>query len=318
MDIIFFGSSQFSIAALEACLQADHKISCVVTTPVQKQGRGLREILNPVHQFCASRGLPCLAPESLKTGDSIERVRALQPELFVVSSYGKLIPGAWLAIPRLSLNVHPSLLPLYRGAAPVNWPILNGDTHTGVSIAEVTGKLDGGDIFYQTLTEIPSACNSLDLSRILAQDSAAALLKVFEDYRCGSLTRLTQDEGRSTYARKLEKIDGLIDWRRDAAAIERQIRGLLPWPVAFTFSRGVLLQILKARVESEKGSGTAAGELLEISKDGSIKIQTGLGVLAIERVKPAGRTEMGAAAFVRGKRLEPGSLFEAPPAGGLA
>ena len=316
MGIVFFGSAQFSLAALEACLQAGREIFCVVTTPVQKQGRGLREIPNPVYQFCAARGLPCLAPESLKTGDARERVQALRPELFVVSSYGKLIPDPWLAIPSLSLNVHPSLLPLYRGAAPVNWPILNGDTHTGVSIAEVTGKLDGGDIFHQVRAEIPPDCDSAELSRLLAALSAGAIQKVLADYGAGKISRQPQDDRLSTYARKLEKTDGLIDWRAGAAAIARQIRGLFPWPVAYTYSGAAPLQVLKAHVESERGASAAPGEILEISGDGSLKVRAGSGVLALERVKPAGKKEMSGADFARGKRLGPGAFLEPAPAGG--
>ena len=310
MKIIFFGSSEFSIPALKACMETPRQLLLAVTTPPKKQGRGLLEVPTPIERFCREQKIPFKAPPALKNPELLGEVSALKPDLLVVSSYGKMIPAAWLKIPsRLCLNVHPSLLPKYRGAAPLHWPILNGDPETGLSIAEVTDKLDAGDTFFQEKFKIDDQTTSLDLEKILSGESFAALKTVFAQIENGSLQRTVQDESCSSYAAKLKKEDGLMDWKRPANQLANQIRGLLPWPTAYTVFRSEPLQIRKSRVHELRGSQGKPGEILAFVKSLGVVIQTGEGLLCAERVKPAGKKEMSAMDFINGQRLHLGFCF---------
>ena len=186
MKIIFFGSSDFSLPLLEACLQSGQELALVVTTPDQKKGRGLKVQPNPVKLFCEEKQIAFSAPETLKTLESLEPVKARQPHLFVVASYGKIIPNAWLDVPSvLKINVHPSLLPKYRGAAPLNWPILDGEKETGLSLAEITAKLDAGDIFFQQKISLEDSMDSEYLSSELSKLGAAALRGLLKEIAAG-------------------------------------------------------------------------------------------------------------------------------------
>ncbi len=313
MTLLFFGSSDFSLAALRACLDLSAKILLVITTPDRRKGRGLKESPNPVKRFAERRNISVLAPENLKSNELIERVVPFKPDLFVVSSYGKMIPSSWLAIPsKLALNVHPSLLPKYRGAAPINWAILNGEPETGVSIAEVTGEIDQGDIFYQKKIPLEDSFDAQSLTQKLADLSYEALASVLKTIRENKeAARTKQDHALSSYAPKLKKEDGLIDWKKSAVDLFNLIRGLQPWPGAYAGAGSEQIQILKASVKdrSEAPGQCDAGTVLSIEKQGILRVQTGKGVLDIERVRPAGRKEMSGADFARGKRLQPGFLF---------
>lgn len=312
MKIIFFGSSEFSLSALKACLAKPHQILLVITTPPQKQGRGLKELPTPIQTFSEENSLPFLAPETLKNPELLKKVQALAPELFVVSSYGKMIPSDWLKVPSiLPLNVHPSLLPKHRGAAPINWPILLGETETGISITEVTPKLDAGDIFYQKNLVIDENQTAVELENVLAEKSMAALGEVFNAIQNNTLKRTPQDDTKSTYARKLVKEDGKIDWTSPAQKIVNQIRGLLPWPAAWTPFRNEPLQILKAKIFDPEKTSIKPGAVFQIHKGQGVEIQTGKGSLLIEQVKPAGKNLMSAFDFANGKRLLPGEEFGA-------
>lgn len=308
--IVFFGSSEFSLEALKACLETRRKVGLVITTPDRPKGRGLKFQPTPVRLFCEQNQIPFEAPDKLKDESLIARVKSLNPDFFAVSSYGKIIPSSWLTIPKqLALNVHPSLLPKYRGAAPLNWPILNGDDETGISIAEVTSQLDAGDIFYQKRIPLSEEMNSESLSSGLAELSKEALMTVFSQIETKTLSRTPQIEAASTYARKLTKEDGRIDWKKSAAEISRLARGLLPWPGAHSVFRDEPILILKAKTETLSGSPLAPGQITEIDKNGLLKIQTGEGILAIESLRPAGKKDMSGADFARGRRLSPGSSF---------
>lgn len=310
LKIIFFGSSDFSIPALKACLELSHQVLLVVTTPDTKQGRGLKQVSTPVKIFSEAKQLTTVAPPHLKSEDLLHTVRELKPDLFVVSSYGKLIPTSWLQVPsRLALNVHPSLLPKYRGAAPLHWPIIHGEKETGVSIAEVTERLDAGDIFHQIRFPLSAEIDSEKLGAALAELSGEALRHVLEQIEKGTLRRLAQSASQSSYAPKLKKGDGLIHWQQPAEETARRVRGLLPWPTAYVDFQGGPLQILKARPEPIGCGESKPGQLISVEKDGSIRIQTGRGALIVECVRPAARKAMPAADFIRGRRLKAGCQF---------
>lgn len=249
-------------------------------------------------------------PSKLKDQQLYEKVKSLKPEFFVVASYGKMIPSDWLKIPsKLCINVHPSLLPKYRGAAPINWPILNGDSETGLSLAEVTEKLDAGDLFYQSSFPITASDDALTLSQKLEDLSRRALEETFlKIHRGEELSRTTQDERNFCYARKLTKEDAQVCWGKTAAEIQRQVRALKPWPGTFSLFQGQPLQILSARVYDPDSSGPS-GKVMHVLKQ-SFTVQAGKGILEILKVKPAGKNEMNAGDFARGKRFEPGFSFE--------
>ena len=313
MTIIFFGSSEFSLAALRACLENSHQVLLVITTPDKPKGRGLKLTPTPVRQYCREKGIPVEAPQTLKDPLGLAKVEQLQPDLFVVSSYGKMIPASWLKVPaKLALNVHPSLLPRYRGAAPINWPILNGDQETGITIAEVTSQLDSGDIFYQERIPLDLSIDAETLSHQLAQRSYPALQAVFKKIAEGSLSRTPQEDAAASYARKLTKEDAKLSLEKPAAILDRFIRGLKPWPGSFIFFNQTPLHILKAQPLAAPLT-QKPGTLLEIGNDGSISLATGEGILKVFRVQPAGKKEMAAADFVRGRHLTPGFVFESSP-----
>lgn len=309
MKLVFFGSSPFSLYALEACLASSVQLALVVTTPPQKKGRGLIETPTPVQLFAEENKLPWIAPENLKAPELFEKVQTLRPDFFAVSSYGKMIPFAWLKVPsRYALNVHPSLLPKYRGAAPINWPIILGDIETGVSIAEVTPALDAGDLFFQNRLPIPETADAVAITEILGESSRAALQEVLSLAVRGALKRVPQDHSRYNYARKLKKEDGRVDWHRSAVQIRDQVRGLLPWPAVSVSLKADNLQILKAAVILGANSNSIPGTITDIKKD-AVWVQTGNGILALEKVKPSGKKEMSGGDYARGKRLAPGDAF---------
>ncbi len=306
MKIVFFGSSEFSLPALQACRKTPHQLLQIITTPAKRQGRGLQEIPNPVEVLAANSNLPVQAPADLKSPDLLREIKNLAPDFFVVASYGKMIPSDWLKIPsKAALNVHPSLLPKYRGAAPLHWPILNGEPETGLSIAEVTDKLDAGDIFYQKRITLSPDVTSLDLEKNLSELSPEALQECFEQFAAGRIIRTMQKESDSSYARKLTKEDGQIRWEESAAMISRKVRGLTPWPGTFFTFQNTLVQILQARIIAHAESKSKPGTILSMDRKASgFEIQTGDGTLMLLRVKPAGKREMSALDFINGNRLK--------------
>ncbi len=315
MSLIFFGSSEFSLKSLEACLDSGIPVKLVVTTPDVPKGRGLKVQPTPVKIFAQSHGLRVISPEKLKSEEALSEAEKIAPDFFVVASYGKIIPPAWLKIPKiLSINVHPSLLPKWRGAAPLNWPILSGEKETGLCLMEVVDKLDAGDIFFTQKIAVTAEDDASTLSHKLADLSYNAVKELLSKLQKGEKpSRITQNEAEMTYARKLTKTDGKLDWKLPAEELDRRIRGLLPWPGASTSFEHQPLQILKAKA-LEKSSSQKPGTVLEAGKQ-SLTVQAGTGSLEIQKVKPAGKNEMSAGDFARGKRISPGAVFgdgEAP------
>ena len=316
MKIVFFGSSDFSVPSLEFCVASKHKLVAVITTPDQPKGRGLRTQPNPVKERCAKLSLLTFAPRSLRDTDVKEKISTLKPDVFIVASYGKLIPESWLGIPsQAALNIHPSLLPKYRGAAPIPWQILNGEKETGVSVAMVTKDLDAGDIVHQIRIPLEEDETTVSLTERLAQLAREALEAVILKLEKGRLDRIPQREAESSYARKLSKTDGYLDINESAIDLERKIRAFHPWPGAFVgFSAGgwpkVPLRILEVKVDSIACAEAKAGTLLEVNSKGFLRLQTGKGSLQIFKVQMPGRRAISGNEFANGQRLKTGTLFE--------
>jgi methionyl-tRNA formyltransferase len=304
MKIVFFGSDEFSIKALEACLHSGMEVVLVVTTPPKKKGRGLKLDASEIFDYCQSKHLPVIEYPTLREPRVAQELLALRPDMFVVASYGKLIPNKLLEIPKYRLNVHPSLLPKYRGAAPIHWPILNGDKETGVSILDIAEKLDAGDIYYQEEIAIDPRTDAAQLASELARFSYGILKKVLAQVKDGQLRGTPQDEAEATFAPQLSKQDGALSFTEmPAVVIDRKVRGLQPWPGAYCFLNNERIALLATDLPEAVTSETP-GTLLAIEKDGGIQIATKEGILKILKVKPEGKRSMTAADFVRGRRLQ--------------
>ena len=306
MRAVFFGSSLFSIPALEAVLEhSGIELIFVMTTPPRKKGRGMHLLPSEVAAFCAEKEVPFHEYKSLRTEEALDLFKDANPYLFIVSSYGKIIPESLLEIPQYRLNVHPSLIPLYRGAGPIQWPIINGDQETGVSIIDIAAELDVGDIYHQITVPITQNVTGDELTLELANLSKEALKETLNQVLDGKLKGVEQDHEKSTYARKLNKEDGLISWNDSAKSIQCKIRGLQPWPLAYTYFNDQRLVLLKSQI-SETSTKDAPGTIINIDKSGIVEIATGNGNLGLLTVKPEGKKEMSAADFCRGRQLKAG------------
>lgn len=314
LKIVFFGSSDFSVPPLEFCLKSRHEVTAVVTTPDRPKGRGLAVLPNPVESVSQRAGILTLAPSTLKDPSIEKRVADLNPDLFVVASYGKMIPASWLRIPqKMPLNLHPSLLPKYRGAAPIPWQILEGEKETGATVLEVTPKLDSGDLFHQIRIPLDPRETSESLSRRLAHLCGEALGKTIEKIEKGKVVRIPQNEAESSYARKLVKEDGRLQLTEPALLLERKVRAFLPWPGAFIPYRTDWLRVVSAECDSASSQEAEPGTLLEIHPSGSIRVQFGKGSLKLFNVQLPGRKMISATEFAHGQRLKPGFRFGSSP-----
>jgi methionyl-tRNA formyltransferase len=310
MRVIFMGSGQLACSALAALL--DHpaaSVVAVVTQPDRPSGRRLRLTPCPVKAFVAGRGLEVFSPESVSAPDVVERLSALSPDLMAVVDFGQFIKKNALALPLAgAINVHPSLLPKYRGAAPIQWAIANGDTETGVTALYVTEMMDAGDIILQEAVSIHNEDTAVTLEPKLAAVGARLLLQALELIREGRVIRKPQDASRVTFARKLTKEDGRIDWPQPAIAIHNRVRGFVPWPCCACEApdgSGRLLRVLKTRVESRNG---APGTVLELHGDGPL-VACGEAALRVLEVQPEGKKPMPGAAYLCGHPFRVGEVL---------
>ena len=311
MKITFFGSSSFSIPVLKALLSSEHSVAQVVSTPDKKQGRGQKLGFSVVKTFALEQNLPILTPEKLSLPSVAESIKKREPDFMIVASYGKLIPSTIFKISRIApLNVHPSLLPKYRGASPIQQAILEGDQNTGVSIAGITSELDAGDVFAQAETRIGENENAHELEKRLSEIGAKLVLDVIKQFETGEILRKAQDSLKATYAKKIVRDSGRIDWTKSAANIHNQVRAFYPWPSAFTFFHGKRLKILETRKTNETTNMKRTGTIIKIDKDKGLYVETGTGPLALVHVQLEGRKEMSAFDFAIGQRVQKGEQFE--------
>jgi methionyl-tRNA formyltransferase len=302
MRIVFMGSAALAVPSLRALLDASgDEVVGVVSQPDRPAGR--RRLLTPcpLKAFAEERGLLTMTPEKVGDPESVEALRALRPDLFVVVAYGQYIPSKVIALAlNEAINVHPSLLPKYRGSAPIQWAILHGDAMTGVSIIYLARKMDAGDILRQEPHPIDPDDTSATLHDKLAALGASLLLKALDDIRQGTVQRTVQDESRAVEIRKLAKEDGRIDWTLPAETIRNRIRAFDPWPGSFCLlPGGDILKVWKASVEAGEGP---SGELL----DDALLVATGRGALRLTEVQPSGKGRMPAASFLNGHPLSRG------------
>lgn len=300
MRIIFLGTPAFAAIPLRALVAAGHDVVGVVTQPDRPVGRSRAPQSPPVKAAAVELGLPILQPSTLKDASVVEQLRALQPDAGVVAAYGEILRKNVLDIPPLGyLNLHPSLLPLYRGPTPVAAAILAGDQITGVSIIRLVRAMDAGPILAQATIPLPTTARAGALTDELFELGAQLLVGALPLYEKGELQPQPQDESQATYCKLLTKDDGRLDWTWPALVIERAIRAYDPWPGAFTTWQGQPLKIGSARVDADWHGAAAPGTVLD---DARLRIATGSGALELTQVQPAGKRMMPGHDWLRGQR----------------
>lgn len=315
MKVIFMGTPDFAVGALAAIYEAGHEITLVVTQPDKPKGRGKAVQYTPVKQFALERGLPVFQPLKIKAPEAVEELRKYEADIFVVAAFGQILSAEILYMPRFgSVNIHASLLPKYRGAAPIQWALIEGEKKTGVTIMQMNEGLDTGDMLLQKEVDITPEDTGESLHDKLRAAGAELIVKALPEIGAGRLQPVPQDDGLSCYAGRLSKSLGEISWEEDAARLERLIRALNPWPGCYTGYRGKLLKIWKAEAFSE-ADGDAGGEeaapcgtVLSVSKD-AIRVQTGWGVLSLKSVQPEGKKRMEVKDFLLGYPVKAGECF---------
>ena len=311
MRVIFFGSPPTALPALESLLKSGHSIELVVTQPDRPSGRGKRLTPCAVKEFALERNIPFYQPEKIRLdARAPEKIGFFRPDISVVVAYGQIIPLSLIDRPRYrSVNVHFSLLPKYRGASPVQWAILNGETTTGVTIFVLNEKMDEGDILTQEKVEIAPGEKARDLERRLAQTGAGLLVKTLQNFE--SLKPVPQDRSLATLAPKIRKEDGRISWTKNAELIDRQVRAFSGWPSAYTFikEKRIIVAGGKPVAVGERPGGSKPGQVTSIRKEG-IGVGCGGGsIFLIERLQPEGGKEMEAYAYSLGGEIKTGDFF---------
>jgi methionyl-tRNA formyltransferase len=308
MNIVFMGTSAFAVPSLRSLIAAPHTLMTVVTQPDRPQGRGQRIAPSPVKELSLMYQLRTLQPRRAREAEFLAALQDLSPDLIIVAAYGQLLPPALLAIPpKGCINVHASLLPKYRGAAPVSWALIRGEVVTGVTIMSMEATLDTGPILMQATEKILPGDNAQTLSERLALLGADVLLRVLSGIESGTLIPVAQDPHQATYAPKLRKEDGFLQWDHHATDLANRVRGVTPWPGATTIHAGKPLRIWRAtaRKAAEEGHPGRVGKIDELGA----WVETGQGYLVIEEVQPAGGRRMETGAYVRGHALQPGEML---------
>ena len=302
MRVIFLGTPAFAVPTLDAVMVAGHEVLEVVTQPDRPRGRGQKQAQPPVKEAALRLGLPVHQPERVRRQEAIERLGALRPDVMVVVGYGQIIPQVVIDIPRFGIiNVHASLLPKYRGAAPIQWAIVNSDAKTGVTTMRIDAGLDTGDMLLKAETPIGPEETAIELGQRLAVMGAELLVETLPGLANGTIVPEKQDPAQASSAPILKKEDGLIRWNEPAAAIHNRVRGLQPWPGAYTSFRGHTLHIWKTHVRDAAGRAEPGG----FAGLKPAVVACGSGAIELVEVQLEGRKRMSAADFVNGQRLTP-------------
>ncbi len=309
LRIIFMGTPQFAVPSLEALFSSSHSVIAVVTQPDRPRGRGQRLTISPVKAVAQQYGVLILQPVTVQDTTVINQMASLHPDLLVVVAYGKILPEALLTLaPRGGINVHASLLPRFRGAAPINWAIIEGEEETGITIMQITRGMDEGDILLQRAIPILPTDTAQTLHDRLAPLGATCLMEALTQMEEGSLTPRAQDHSLATYAPRLKKEDGKIQWNRNARDLYNLIRGVIPWPGAYTFRQKALLKIWWADWE-ETQTDKRPGEVVAIRPE-ALQVATGKGTLLLREVQPENRRRMHIQEYLAGYPIQPGECFD--------
>ncbi len=303
--IVFMGTPEAAAVSLEHLLKDANPVVGVVTQPDRPAGRGQKRAPSPVRRIAEKHHLPLLAPEKIRGHEFLNALKSWEPQLIVVVAYGRILPRSVLDLPAHGcLNAHYSLLPKYRGAAPVEWAILNGEEKSGVTTMKLVEKMDAGPILLQEELSLAPDETAASLESKLIPVGARLLLETIRRLQSGSVTPRPQIEEEASYAPILKKEDGQINWTQPAKAIERQVRGFYPWPSAYTYLRGKILKVYRAAVISAGDKGSPS-EVVRADR-GGLWIATGQGILGLEEVQLENRKRLTAAEFIKGARIEKG------------
>lgn len=304
MRIVFMGTPEFAVPSLKALVEGGHDICGVFTQPDKPKNRGMKLLATPIKEYAITENIPVFQPEKMRDGNALEVLKRLAPDLIVVAAYGKILPVDILALPpKGCINVHSSLLPKYRGAAPINWAILNGECESGVTIMYMAEGLDTGDIIAARSTPIDPNENAQQLHDRLALMGAELVTEIVSQMEHGEIHGSKQDDELSCYAPMLSKELSPIDWGKPAKKIHDQVRGLYPWPSAVSEIDGVRCKIIRTALTEETTMKTA-GAFVQADKKG-MKISCGNGeVLEILELQPDGKKAMTAAAFLMGHPIK--------------
>ena len=302
------GTPRFALPSLQILIDRSEHIVAVVTQPDRPAGRGQHIAQPPIKELALKHHLPVLQPVKVRDVQFIAQIKELSPDLIVVVAFGQILPRALLDIPPYGcVNVHASLLPFYRGAAPINWVLINGETETGVTIMLLDEGMDTGDMLRQEKLSIMPTDTVATLHDRLAQSGARLLGEALDQRGSAGWTRLPQDHAKATYAPLLKKEDGLILWQKSAREILNQIHGMNPWPGCFTYFNGKLLKVFAAEIGDQEAKGTP-GSIIEISESG-ITMATGTGALILKEILLEGKKRMPVEEFVKGKAVKCGDMF---------
>ena len=308
MKIVFMGTPDFSVETLKQILAAGHEVSLVVTQPDRPRGRGKKPSFSPVKEYAMEQNIPCFQPEKIRDESCMEILQKEQADIFVVVAFGQILPQRILDIPKYGcMNVHASLLPKYRGAAPIQWSVINGDAETGVTTMRMDAGMDTGDILLQERIAIAPDETGGSLFDKLAVAGGALCVKTLSRIADGTIESIPQDHEAATYTRMISKQDGEIDFTLPAERIECLIRGMNPWPSAYTRIGNKMLKIWEADVIAQKDAHQP-GEIFDVTKD-AFCVAAGEGALKILSLQLEGKKRMNTADFLRGYTLENGDCL---------
>lgn len=309
MKIIFMGTPDFAVGTLRSLAEAGHEITLVVSQPDKPKGRGHAMVPTPVKVVAEELGIPVFQPVKIREAkDVLEKTEA---DVCVVAAFGQIIPASILHMKKYGcINVHASLLPKYRGAAPIQWAVIDGEKESGVTIMQMDEGLDTGDMLAKAIVPLDEKETGGSLFDKLSEAGGRLCVETLAKLEKGEITPEKQEESPTAYASMLDKKMGNIDWNKSAVVIERLVRGLNPWPSAYTHLDGKTLKIWACDVLPQSASKGESGEILEVTKD-AIHVQTGDGILVLREIQLAGKARMDAGAFLRGYKVVPGTVLSA-------
>lgn len=313
MRIVFMGTPEFSVPSLNALIRSSHTVVGVVTQPDRPKGRGQELSASPIKQLALEHKIPILQPLKMKDPAFLEALAAWKPDLIAVTAFGRILPKVVLDLPSKGcINVHASLLPKYRGAGPIQWAIIKGERETGITTMLMDEGMDTGAMLLQDKISLEPDDTAGTLSVKLAEIGGRLLITTMEQWEKGSLTPTPQDHGRATMAPLLKKEDGLLDWTQSAADLANRVRGLTPWPGAYTFASEERWAIWRAAATEQHAGGATPGTVHSTTKD-ALLVATGKGLLAITELQPANSRKMTAAQYLAGHPLRTGLVLGSEP-----
>ncbi len=310
VKIIYMGTPEFAVPPLRAILEAGLDVKAVVTQPVRGKGRGRKPAPSPVETFASEQGLEVLTPYNVRDTAFIERLQAEKPDFIIVVAYGKILPAKILSIPKKGcVNLHASLLPRYRGAAPINRAIIDGKSETGVTTMLMDEGMDTGEMLLSARLSIGAEETAEELTKRLSVLGAGLLVETIKKLAAHTLTPRPQDEALASYAWSMKKKDGLIDWSKSAAEIKNLVRGVYPWPGAYTYRDGRVLKVHSVQCsDADSGTSAAPGTIIRVEKE-SFFVAAGEGLIELLEVQPENKRKMAAGDFIKGYKPEVGEVL---------